>query len=230
MIEIVPKSIDSIFLYFHGAASSSQEFLPYLKLFKIAFPSTFIWAGNGPIACQPNLRSNIQYSNDKGGFWFTFPMQDASSVTNFQNNIEPMGAVLTSCGAYINLFVDSLMEEYKVPASRVVLCGYQHGSCVALAATMMRKMDPFSLAILFDPFPLETYYLKSEKALPKTKIVSVTNSWGINRNRSMINDNIDDIFQSYGMNIDSIHIDKGGNKVDEFMMQAAIKIMHEQLS
>jgi hypothetical protein len=69
------------------------------------------------------------------------------------------------------------MKRFQIPASRVVLCGHQHGGCAALAAAMMRRADPFALTLLFDPWPLEAYYLQHEKHLPATKVVCVDNLW-----------------------------------------------------
>ena len=62
--------------------------------------------------------------------------------------------------------VDQVMARFQISASHVVLCGHQHGACVALAAAMMRRTQSFALTVLFDPWPLETLYLQHEHELP----------------------------------------------------------------
>lgn len=91
--------------------------------------------------------------------------------------IEPMGAVPVTCEGYINMLVDQVEARFHLAASRVVLCGHQHGACAALSAAMMHRSDPFTLTILLDPCPWEAYYLQHEQNLPPTRVVCIDNLW-----------------------------------------------------
>jgi predicted esterase len=226
MVEVVPDRIENLFLYFHGAAASGEEIAPFRTRLMEALPATYIWAGDGPISPQPMMRKGMEYSSGPTRFWFAFPMQD-TGVDGFQANVEGMGASLSTCGAYVNAMVDQMVTKHRVPSSKVVLCGHQHGSCVALAASMMRKRDPFWMTILLDPFPLECYYLKDEGPLPKTEVVCIDNPWSRARDLSMLNAKTHETFESYGMKVRSIHLEGGGSKVHDLMFQAAAKCMKE---
>lgn len=43
-----------------------------------------------------------------------------------------MGAVLATSGGYVNAIVDQVMSRLQIAASRVVLCGHQHGAALEL--------------------------------------------------------------------------------------------------
>jgi predicted esterase len=226
MVEVAPERPQSLFLYFHGAAASGDEIGPFRTILMEALPTTYIWSGDGPISPQPMMRNGMQYSSGTKRFWFAFPMQD-TGVAGFQANIEGMGASLATCGAYINVMADQMIAKHHVPSARVVLCGHQHGSCAALAAAMLRKTDPFRMTILLDPFPLESYYLKEEGPLPDTEVVCIDNPWSRSRDLGMLNAKTYEVFESYGMNVRSIHLDQGGSKVDDLMFRAAAECIRK---
>jgi hypothetical protein len=88
-----------------------------------------------------------------------------------------MGAVLATVGGYANALVDGVMARFQLSVSRIVLCGHQHGACVALAAAMMRRTQPMALTVLFDPWPPETLYLEYERNLPQRRVACIDNRW-----------------------------------------------------
>jgi hypothetical protein len=184
MIEVIPNAVDSAFIYFHTRQSTGDEIAPFLDELRAGLPTTYIWAGDGNIdgTQDPIMRQAVSYGVSSHRYWFVFPMH-GSSQEDFANAVEPMGAVLVTCGGFANAFVDQVMARFHLTASRVVLCGHQHGSCVALAAAMMRRHDPFALTVLFDPWPLEAYYLQYEQNLPQTKMVCIDNLWVRERER-----------------------------------------------
>jgi pimeloyl-ACP methyl ester carboxylesterase len=149
-----------------------------------ALPTTYIWAGDGCIDGQadPVMGKAVSYGTSSQRYWFVFPMQ-TSTPEGFAAASEAMGAVLATSGGYVNAFVDQVLARFQLPASRVVLCGHQHGACVALAAAMMRRVNPFAMTVLFDPWPLETLYLQHEHELPATKVVCIDNQWVRERER-----------------------------------------------
>jgi hypothetical protein len=132
--------------------------------------------------------------------------------------------VLVSCGGYVNAVVDQVMARFHLPASRVVLCGHQHGACVALAAAMMRRADPFVLTVLFDPWPWEAYYLQHERDLPPTQVVCVDNAWVRERERQRGADmELYEVFQRYGIHASEVTLAEGRDKPDESMFREAIR-------
>ncbi len=93
---------------------------------------------------------------------------------------------------------------------------------------MIRRNDPFSLAILFDPFPWETYYLKNEKNLPPTRVICVDNKWIVEREKKMNPDTIlYKTFQNYGINAEGVTLPEGKDKPDEHMFRETIKYLKE---
>jgi hypothetical protein len=105
-----------------------------------------------------------------------------------------------------------------------VLCGHQHGACVALAAAMMRREQPFSLAVVFDPWPLETLYLQREHRLPQTKVVCIDNPWVRARDKQRgINSAMAQVFEQYGMNTTGVTLAEGEGKPDVYMFREAIR-------
>ncbi len=185
MIEIIPGGVDSAFFYFHTRCSNGDELAPLVEEIRRELPRTYLWAGDGCIEGQmddPLIGRAVSYGTTSQRYWFVFPMQE-STPEAFAAATEAMGAVLATSGGYANALVDQVMARYQIPASRVVLCGHQHGACVALAAAMMRRQTPFSLTVLFDPWPLETLYLQRERDLPQTRVVCVDNRWVRERER-----------------------------------------------
>ncbi len=70
---------------------------------------------------------------------------------------------------------------------------------------MMRRVQPFSLAVLFDPWPLETLYLRRERDLPAAKIVCIDNLWVRERDRQRrVDQAMYQVFQSYGMRAEGV--------------------------
>ena len=149
MIEQISEQVNNAFLYFHSAGKSSDEIKPFIPELLESLPNTYIWAGDGVISGSPLMRQGLHYGNDTKRYWFTFPMQDASSPESFASNIEAMGATLTCGGAYVNALVDQIMTRFQIMAKNVILCGFQHGSCIALAASMIRINLPSYSSLIF---------------------------------------------------------------------------------
>jgi hypothetical protein len=225
MIEYVPQQVDNALLYFHSAGVTSEEIRPFLTQLVDGLPNTYLWAGDGVISGTPLMRQGLHYGNDSRRYWFSFPMQDASSPASFAANIEAMGAALACAGAYVNQTADMVMARFGIPARRVALCGFQHGSCVALAAAMQRTADPYAVALLFEPYVLESYYLQYEQAKPETTVVCIDNQHIRQRTLKWINVETDRVFASYGIHVRGITVDGGGDPLDSVMVAEAVKII-----
>lgn len=226
MIEMVPDVVESAFLYFHTRCSCGDEMAPFVKEFHSALPNTYLWAGDGCIEGQmddPLMGRAVSYGTSAQRYWFVFPMQ-SSGTEDFIAAREAMGAVLATTGGYVNAMVDQVMARFQIPASRIVLCGHQHGACVALAAAMLRRAEPFALAVLFDPWPLETLYLEREQRLPQTKVVCVDNRWVREREKQRGAETpLYRVFQRYGMNAQGITLAEGEGRPDAWMFREAAR-------
>jgi pimeloyl-ACP methyl ester carboxylesterase len=189
-------------------------------------PNTYIWAGDGCIegnADDPMMGKAVGYGESTERYWFVFPIQ-STTAASFIAATEAMGAVLLTSGGYVNALVDQVISRFQITPFRVVLCGHQHGACVALAAAMMRRANPFALTVLFDPWPLETLYLQHEQGFPSTKVVCVDNLWI--RQREMqrgAHTELFKVFQRYGINAEGITLPEGQGKPDEHMFCEAIR-------
>lgn len=228
MIEYIPQQVTNAFLYFHSAGASSEELRPFLPQLQENLPNTYIWAGDGVISGAPLMRQGLHYGDDAKRYWFTFPMQDASSPESFARNAEAMGATLSCGGAYVNMLADQVMARFNIPVSKVVLAGFQHGSSVALAAAMMRRGDPYATTILFEPYILESYYLAHERTpLPSTTVVCIDNQHIRERTKRWINIETDHEFSAMGMVTRAITVQGGDDRLDSAMMNEAIAIMKQ---
>jgi hypothetical protein len=169
------------------------------------------------------MGKTVSYGVSAERYWFVFPMH-SSTADAFVAATEAMGAVLVTSGGYANALVDQVKARFQLSASRVVLCGHQHGACVALAAALMRRTDPFALTLLFDPWPLETLYLQHEQNLPQTKVVCVDNLWVQERERQRgAEKELYKVFRGYGINTDGATLPEGRDKPDEHMFREAIR-------
>ncbi len=225
MIEIVPGVVDSAILYFHTRRSSGAEIAPFIDELCTGLPNTYIWAGDGPIEGQeddPVMGRAVRYAASDQRYWFVFPMQE-STPQAFAGATEAMGAVLATSGGYANALAEQVMARFQIPAARVVLCGHQHGACVALAAAMLRRKAPFSLVVLFDPWPLETLYLQREHQLPQTKVACIDNHWVREREKQRGAEKpLYQVFQQYGMNAEGITLPEGAGVPDVHMFHEAV--------
>jgi len=226
MIEIIPTHTDTAFLYFHTRRSSGDEIAPFIEEIQKELPSTYIWAGDGLIEGKtddPVMGNAVSFASSSERYWFVFPMH-SSTQEGFAAATEAMGAGLATSGGYVNVFVDQVMARFRLPAARVILCGHQHGACVALAAAMMRRADPFRLTILFDPWPLETLYFQYEHNLPATKVVCIDNLWVRQREKQRgAEAELYKVFRHYGMEAEGITLSEGQGKPDQTMFREAMK-------
>ncbi len=226
MIEIIPNTVDTAFLYFHTRCSTGDEIAPFVDEMRKELPNTYIWAGDGCIEGKqddPLMGKAVSYGTSSQRYWFVFPLH-SSTREGFAAAREAMGAVLVTSGGYVNAVVDQVIARFRITASRVVLCGHQHGACVALAAAMMRRAGPFGLAVLFDPWSLETLYLQHEQELPATKVVCIDNQWVRERERQRGADTeLYKVFKGYGINAEGITLAKGQDKPDEHMFREATR-------
>jgi hypothetical protein len=224
MIEIIPNILDSAFLYFHTRCSTGNEIAPFVDEIQKELPNTYIWAGDGCIEGNqddPLMRKAVSYGTSSQRYWFVFPMQTVTEE-GFVTATEAMGAILVTSGGYVNAFVDQVIARFQIVASRIILCGHQHGACVALAAAMMRRAEPFALTVLFDPWPLETLYLQYEQILPATKVVCIDNEWVRARERQRGSEiELYKVFKGYGINAEGITLNEGQGKPDECMFREA---------
>lgn len=226
MIEIVPDNVDSAFLYFHTRSSSGNEIAPFVDEIRASLPNMYIWAGDGCIegkSDDPTMGKAVSYGMGPERFWFVFPMH-SSTAESFAASTEAMGAVLVTSGGYVNALVDQVISRFQIPVSRVVLCGHQHGSCVALAAAMMRRAKSLALTVLFDPWPLETLYLQYEEQLPSTKVICIDNLWVREREkqRGAVTE-LYKTFRRYGINAEGVTLTEGEGKPDQHMIHEAIQ-------
>jgi hypothetical protein len=228
MIEIIPETVDSALLYFHTRCSSGDELLPFVAELRASLPTTYLWAGDGPIDGRlddPVMGRAVRYATGPKRYWFVFPMQ-ASTPEAFQAASEAMGAVLATSGGYANQLADQVMARFHLPAARVVLCGHQHGACVALAAAMLHREDPFALTLVFDPWPLETLYFKHEHNLPPTRVVCIDNRWVQERERQRGAEKpLYQVFQGYGIQAEGVTLEQGEGKPDDWMFREAVRQM-----
>jgi len=225
MIEIIPKVVNSAFIYFHSGSSSGDEITPFLGDLQLGLPRTYIWAGDGPIdaAHEPIIGGAVTYGAGPERYWFVFPMH-GSWEEDFAKAIEPVGAVLVTSGGYANAFVDQVIKRFQIKASRVVLCGHQHGACVALSAAMMRRADPYALTVLFDPWPMEAYYLQHEQNLPTTKVVCIDNLWVQAREKGRgTTIELSKVFKQYGIHAEGVTLPQGGDEPDLHMFREAVR-------
>jgi hypothetical protein len=89
---------------------------------------------------------------------------------------------------------------------------------------MMRRHDPFSLTVLFDPWPLETLYMRHERDLPATRVVCIDNQWVKARERQRGAEiELYKVFQGYGIHAEGITLTKGQGKPDEYMFREAVR-------
>lgn len=225
MLEIVPDVVDTAFLYFHTRCSTGDELAPFADEIRQALPNTYLWAGDGVIEGEndPVMRNAVNYGTSAHRFWFVFPMH-GSQPQDFAAATEAMGAVLVTCGGHINAWVDQVMARFQLPASRVVLCGHQHGACAALAAAMMRRRQPFALTVLFDPWPLEAFYLQHERPFPSTRVVCVDNLWVRERERQRGAEmELYKVFRQYGIQAESVTLPEGEGQPDVHMFREAVR-------
>ncbi|MBN1965116.1 MAG: hypothetical protein JW910_10750 [Anaerolineae bacterium] len=225
MIEHIPAQVHSALLYFHSAGESGAQFEPFLPQWIERLPNTYLWAGDGVISGSPLMRQGSHYGEDDRRYWFTFPMQDACSQESFAAHIEAMGATLTCGAAYVNRIADQVMARFQLPAANLVLCGFQHGGSMALAASMLRKHDPYACAIVFEPYLLEAYYLQHEDNLPPTTVVCIDNAAIHQRTCEWLKAETTEVLRSYGINIRQITVATGDDRLDTAMMSEAIRIM-----
>jgi hypothetical protein len=226
MLEIIPDVADTAFLHFHTRCSTGDEIAPFVDEIRKELPKTYTWAGDGCIEGEsddPIMGKAVSYGASSQRYWFVFPMH-SSTADGFVAATEAMGAVLVTSGGYVNAFVDQVIARFRITASRVVLCGHQHGACVALATAMMRRAQPFALTVLFDPWPLETLYLQHEQKLPATKVVCIDNPWVREREKQRGADTpLYQVFRRYGINAEGITLTNGQGKPDEHMFREAIR-------
>ncbi len=226
MIESIPQVVDMALLYFHTRRSNGDEIGPFMDELRAGLPTAYIWAGDGPIegaSDDPLMGRAVSYGASRERYWFVFPMQNTTPQA-FDFTSEAMGAVLATSGGYANCLVDEVMARFRIPAKRVVLCGHQHGACVALAAAMLRRSDPFELTVLFDPWPLETLYLQRERDLPQTRVVCVDNRWVRDRERQRgATRALFETFQRYGMRAEGVTLPEGEGMPDEHMFREAAR-------
>jgi hypothetical protein len=102
---------------------------------------------------------------------------------------------------------------------------------VALAAAMLRRVNPFALTVLFDPWPLETLYLQHEHNLPGTKVICIDNLWVREREKQRgENKELYKVFRDYGINADGITLAEGQGIPDEYMFRLAVWQISRYLS
>ena len=225
MIEHIPQDVENVFLYLHSAGTNSIQLQPFLSILKSQLPNTYIWAGDGVISGSPSMEHGTFYGDSANRYWFMFPVQDSSSQESFDRNSEAMGASLLSAGAFLNRFIDQIKDRFNLSTKNIFLSGFQHGSCLALATSMMRKTDPFRYVILFEPYILESYYLQKEFIQKETTIICIENQYIRNRVKNWINIETDKEFEKYGLNVKSIVLKEGAEKLDMDMLNEAIKIL-----
>jgi len=226
MIEHIPEKVKKAFFYFHSAGTNSNELESYLHYFIEKLPHTYIWIGDGVISDSPLMGSELNYnSNSEKRYWFTFPMDDASSRESFMAHSQAMGASLCSSGAFVNHMVDQVKFRFSLSIDKIVLCGFQHGSSLALSSAMMRLKDPYSHTILLEPYLLEAFYLRDEELLPSTTVHCIDNKHIRSRTEQWLKIDTDKELAGFGINTVRITVKNGGDDLNLSMIIEVINII-----
>ena len=219
MFEIIPKEIDRALFYFHSAGSNSKQIAPFLKEIEALFPTAYIWAGDGNLSNSALISGHPTYGGPEERYWFVFPMDDACSEESFLKNKQSMGASLLSAGSFVNYLVDIVMRRYNLSADKIILSGFQHGGALALSAAMMRKYDPFSQVVLFEPYLLEAYFMDQNMIIPDTGVYCIDNEHIRKRTYNWIGVYTDEELRKMGMNAIKVTVQGGGDHLSMEMIR-----------
>ncbi len=223
MIEIIPTKMDSALILLHSADHNANQFLPFIEFLQEKLPNTYIVAEDGPIAGSPVVQDGMFYGNADKRYWFMFPMKDACSKESFIHNKVAQGASLMSAASYLNNYIDSLSKKISVPHENIVLCGFQHGSCVALSAAMMKRNKTFKKVILIQPYLLEALYLEDEHITDTTKVICIENEYMRKKTYDWIQIYTDEEMRKLKLNIESVITKNGSEEITKEILQEVVK-------
>ncbi|KAB8141364.1 hypothetical protein F8S13_19910 [Chloroflexia bacterium SDU3-3] len=166
-------------------------------------------ADDGLICGSPMPGDGSYYGHAEKRYWFMFPMADAVSTASFIEHKAQVGASIRSAAGYVNRLIDQIKRRFDIPTTRIFLCGFQHGSCLALSVAMMRNDDPLGSIFLVEPYYLESLHAADEKIEGRTTVICVENAFMRARTHQFLGIAMDEQLKAFGIRTERILTDSG---------------------
>ncbi len=120
-----PQKADSVVIFLHGYGADGADLLGLADPLAPHLPGTAFYAPNAP---EPSVNNPMGYQ------WFPIPWMDGSSEAQAKTSAE-------QSFNDINAFIDKVLADEDLPASRLALVGFSQGTMMALAIAPQRDEE-----------------------------------------------------------------------------------------
>jgi len=120
-----PAKAESIVVFLHGYGADGADLLGLADPLGPHLPGTAFYAPDASERCR---------NNPMGYQWFPIPWMDGSSIEEARASAE-------QSFADINAFLDRVLEEEGVPASKLAVVGFSQGTMMALEVAPRREEE-----------------------------------------------------------------------------------------
>jgi len=120
-----PAKADSVVVFLHGYGADGADLLGLADPLAPHLPGAAFYAPNAPERCV---------NNPMGYQWFPIPWMDGSSEGQARSSA-------TQSFNDINAFLDKVLTDEGLPASRLAVVGFSQGTMMALAVAPQREEE-----------------------------------------------------------------------------------------
>lgn len=154
-IEIVPKTVNNIFILLHGYGSDNEDLLGLGMQFRDLLPNTAFIAVNGP------------WTADMGGGyqWFSLRTMNLFSI---------LKEIKISHGL-LNRLIDEQLKRFSLENKNLLIGGFSQGAIMSLYTGIRRTSNPLGILSFSGMMPDTIETLKRElKSKPETLLIHGT--------------------------------------------------------
>ncbi len=131
-----------IILFLHGVGADGQDLIGLAPFFAEQFPDALFISPNAPFPCD---MAPFGYQ------WFSLLDRDPEVLLAGVRQAEPI----------VNGFIDSLLERYQLPISKLAIVGFSQGTMTSLY-TLLRRAEPVAALVGFSGAMIGTDRLAGE--------------------------------------------------------------------
>lgn len=151
-IEIVPKTINNIFIVLHGYGVDYNDLFGLGMNFRDLLPNTAFIFVNAPFECEAG----------SGYQWFSLRKMNLFSILK----------EIKISNRLLNSFIDKQLKRFSLEDKNLFLCGFSQGAILSMYTGIRRQKSPFAV-LSFSGMMTETIETLKRELRSKPKILLI---------------------------------------------------------
>lgn len=204
-IEIIPNTVDNIFILLHGYGTDKEDLLGLGMRFRQILPNTAFLFVNAPW--------KIDIDKQDGYQWFSLRTMNLFSILK----------EIKISNKLLNSFIDEQLARFSLDESNMLIGGFSQGAIMTLYTGLRRNKSPMALLSFSGMIPDTIGTLEKEiKCKPNTLLIHGTFDKVVPYNNL---ERTEKILKEFDIPVESHSISEMGHEIDERALKYSLNFI-----